>query len=346
MTILHHPIPEDRAWIGSRIKTTQEWITSLTKAEIQSIDDALRHVSEKGLKWGEFDENSFPLDAMSAKLGEIRHTLKEGRGFVLLRGLQVENYTLDDIKTIYWGIGTHLGSIVSQNAKGTLIEHITDRNPTNLGDPNLRSYVTNEAQPPHSDQTDIVSLLCVDRALEGGESVIVSSLAIYNRILAEHPEYLTPLYEGYYHDLRGEGESGDINETSDVPVPVFSNYNNQFRAWFHSKKMRNGARKRGVKLTPIQLEALEYVETLGSDPELRLDMQLERGDIQFLNNYSNLHYRNAFVDGQGHKRLMLRLWIEMQNMGDFDPAMERWVRQGIPLRSWSKTKPVQALGDM
>lgn len=346
MTMLQDPIPEDRAWIGSHLKATQEWITHLTKTDIQSIDEALRYVSEKGLNWGEFDADSFPLIAFSDKLREVGHTLKQGRGFVLLRGLPVEKYTLDEIKTIYWGLGTHLGSIVSQNAKGTLIEHITDKNPSNLGDPNLRSYVTNEAQPPHSDQTDVVSLLCVDRAYEGGESVVVSSLAIYNRILSEHPEYLVPLYEGYYHDLRGEGESGDINETSDVPVPVFSNYNNQFRAWFHSKKMRNGTRKKAVQLTPLQLEAMEYMEELGRDPDLRLDMQLERGDIQLLNNYSTLHYRNAFVDGQGHKRLMLRLWIELQEMGDFDPAMERWVRQGIPLRSWSKTKPVQALGDV
>ncbi|NYT36279.1 hypothetical protein ERD78_05295 [Allopusillimonas soli] len=346
MTILQEPIPMERAWVGSRLRKTDEWITPLTNADLAGIESALHAVSTRGLKWGEFDAASFPIGSLADKLSKISHDLRHGRGFVLLRGVPVEKYTLEEIQIIYWGLGSHLGTIVSQNAKGTLIEHITDKKPANLGDPNLRSYVTNEGQPPHSDQSDIVSLLCVDRALKGGESVVVSSLAIYNRILAEHPEYLLPLYEGYYHDLRGEGESGDINETSDVPVPVFSNYNDQFRAWFHSKKMRNGSRKKNVALSPLQIEAMKYIETLGQDPELRLDMQLEPGDIQLLNNYSALHYRHAFVDGQGHKRLMLRLWIEMADMGDFDPVMERWVRQGIPQRAWSKNKPVQALGNV
>jgi hypothetical protein len=42
-------------------------------------------------------------------------------------------------------------------------------------------------------------------------------------------------------------------------------------------------------------------------------MDLELGDIQFINNYTTLHSRTGFVDGpEPHqKRHMLRLWLKL-----------------------------------
>ena len=344
MEILRHPLPSRVAWTGAELSRSDDWITQLTPAELEELDHALRSVQKAGLKWGGFGAESFPLKTLKTRIGTVDDELKNGRGFVLLRGLQTARYDVEELKTIYWGLSVHLGTVISQNAKGTMIEHVTDIAPKNLHDPNLRSYVTAAAQPPHADLADVVGLMCVDRAKEGGQSVIVSTMAIYNRILAEHPEYLPALYEGFHHDLRGEGPTGDSDEISDVPVPVFSYRDGLLRSWFHSKKMRNGARKRGIPLTPLQEEAIAYIERQGTDSEGRLDMRLERGDIQLLNNYTAMHYRTAFVDGDGHKRLMLRIWIELRDMGEFDPAIAKWVRQGVPAQAWAENKPLAAIG--
>lgn len=344
MEILRQPLPARVAWTGAELGRTQDWITRFNAEELEELDRALRTVQRAGLAWGNFGPESFPLHVLKPRIAAIDSELKSGRGFVLLRGLQPARYDVEELKAIYWGLSVHLGNVISQNAKGTMIEHVTDIAPKNLGDPNLRSYVTAAAQPPHADLADVVGLMCVDRAKEGGESVIVSTMAIYNRILAEHPEYLPVLYAGFHHDLRGEGPTGDSEEMSDVPVPVFSYRGGQLRSWFHGKKIRNGAFKRGIPLTPLQAEAIEYIERLGTDPAVRLDMRLKRGDIQLLNNYTAMHYRTAFVDGDGHKRLMLRIWIELRNMGEFDPAITKWIRQGVPEQAWAENKPLPAIG--
>ena len=50
------------------------------------------------------------------------------------------------------------------------------------------------------------------------------------------------------------------------------------------------------RLTEKQLEALRYFNALARSDELRMDMDLEPGDIQLLSNHSCLHSRSAFTD--------------------------------------------------
>jgi hypothetical protein len=335
-----------RLWTGPELLKQGNWIWELSEAELADLDRALKRVQDAGLEWKAFGRDEFALTAFAGRIERCRHELMAGRGFVILRGLPVKRYSLDELKTIYWGIGCHLGNIITQNARGSVMEHITDLKPANTDDPNLRSYITAQGQPPHCDVSDIVGLLCVNHAKEGGRSVVVNTMAIYNRILSDHPEYLAPLAQGFYHDLRGEGRTGKDDEVSDVPVPVFSLQRERLRCWFHKKLLMGGARKRGLELTELQKNALEYVEQLGADPDLRLDMDLQPGDIQFLNNYSTMHYRTAFIDDETHKRLMLRLWINLIDDDDIDPALERWVRRGIPTQDWVSGRPIAALGNL
>ncbi len=41
-----------------------------------------------------------------------------GRGFLLLRGLPVERWSMREAATAFFGLGAHLGSARSQNGKG------------------------------------------------------------------------------------------------------------------------------------------------------------------------------------------------------------------------------------
>lgn len=336
------------AWTGEELRRDTDWIWPLRPSELAEIDGALESVKRRGLRAGEFTAEDFPLSDFTERLNAVRRELIEGRGLVLLRGLDVAAYEVEDVMAIYWGLGCHLGTVVSQNAKGVKLERIEDRGVLKPGatpDPNLRSYVTNERQYAHSDQSDVVSLLCVEKAMRGGESVVVSAHAIHNRIVETRPDLIDPLRRGFFHDLRGEVASGDLDATSDVPVPVFAETDGVFRSWFHGKKIRHGQRKRGTPLSGLEAEAVELVEKLAEDPELRLDVLLERGDIQLLNNFSMLHYRMGFEDGEGRKRLMLRLWIEMDDFGPMHPAMARWARPGVERQDWAFTKAHVALGD-
>ncbi len=50
------------------------------------------------------------------------------------------------------------------------------------------------------------------------------------------------------------------------------------------------------RLTPAHYEAMALFNELAASRELRLEMILQPGDIQLLNNHTCLHYRSAFVD--------------------------------------------------
>ena len=61
----------------------------------------------------------------------------------------------------------------------------------------------------HADDSDIVGLLCVAKALEGGESDIVSSHHVYNTLAKERPDVLKTLTEPiWYFDRKGETSQG------------------------------------------------------------------------------------------------------------------------------------------
>ena len=62
----------------------------------------------------------------------------------------------------------------------------------------------------HADPSDIVGLLCIARALEGGESDITSVHNVYNTLRAERPDVLKTLTEpNWYFDRKGEVSRGE-----------------------------------------------------------------------------------------------------------------------------------------
>lgn len=333
------------AWTGADLRAGGDTVEWLTPSEVAELDSANARLAGQGIPWGEFDQAEFPLQGLAERLARVRNVIDHGRGFVLLRGLPVERYSLDDIKRIYWGIGTHLGRIMPQNVRGTLLEHIEDLQVNNLDDPNLRGYVTTKGLDAHCDNSDCVMLLCVDRARRGGLSAIASLPAIHDRIAAERPDLIALLYEGYRYDLRGEGVTGRLDETSE-PVPVFSIHQGRVRGWFHRRLILGGAAKAGIELSPLAREALDLVADLAHDPGLVLEHELMPGDIQILNNYTVIHWRTPFEDGDGHKRLLLRMWVNALDRGAMDPVFERsWIVAGYQAREWARDRPVAALGN-
>jgi hypothetical protein len=61
------------------------------------------------------------------------------------------------------------------------------------------------------------------------------------------------------------------------------------------------------------MAACDVFDSILADPDLRLDMLLEPGDIQFANNYAVLHSRTGFEDHEdpAQRRKLLRLWLKM-----------------------------------
>ncbi len=77
--------------------------------------------------------------------------------------------------------------------------------------------------------------------------------------------------------------------------------------------IRSAQRSRHVpRLTASQLEAMATVDRLTADPRLALTMELEPGDMQFLNNRTIWHSRTAYRDHEdsARRRDLIRLWLD------------------------------------
>jgi hypothetical protein len=304
------PVTGPKAWRGDEMAKDPSWSIPLAPAEIDDLEAALATAKATGLPLEQIGREQFPLPVLGPRLAQVLDELYDGRGFVVLRGVPVERYSDEDAGLMYWGMGRYLGSPLYQNPKGDLLGHVFHDTSRKYGDPDVRGYISNVYLPYHTDGCDIVGLLSLRRGLEGGLSSIVSSVTMYNEILANHPEYLGLLYSGFYYIRREEVFTG--TGISERPVPVYGAKDGVVSCRYLRRQIDSGAERRGVPHTAFEKAALDYVDELTSREDLRLDMDFAPGDIQLCNNYTILHSRTSFIDGpEPHqKRHLLRLWLK------------------------------------
>jgi Taurine catabolism dioxygenase TauD, TfdA family len=303
------PITGPKAWRGAELASDPTWIVAWSAAELAEIDHALGVARASGRPLADVDRAHFPLAALASRLSQVLDEIYIGRGFVLLRGLPVDRYADDEVGLILWGLGRYLGAPLHQNPQGDLLGRVYDHGRT-YGDIDVRGYETNAYLPYHTDAGDMVGLLCLRRGLAGGLSSIVSSVTVHNEILAAHPEYLGLLYNGFYY-IRREAALTERG-VSERPIPVFGHAGGMVSCRYIRNQINAGAVKRGVPLTAVETAALDHLDEQTRRADLRLDMDLQPGDIQLINNYTILHSRTGFVDGElpHQKRHMLRLWLK------------------------------------
>jgi hypothetical protein len=295
------------AWVGAELAHyPEEWIYPLSPAQIAEIEANVARLRDRDL--AALSAADFALPTLAPVLDGMREEVLNGRGFVLIRGLPVEGRPIADSALAYWAIGTRFGNPRSQNAMGHLLGHVRDLGLA-TADPNVRTYQTTERQHFHTDSCDIVGLLCLKTAKSGGLSSIVSSMAIYNEMAKRRPDLLARLFQPFATDRRGEVPVG---EKPYFDIPVYNEYAGYISAIYSGTYIRSAQRFTDARrLTAEDTEALEMFDDLANDRDLRLDMELRPGDMQFLHNHTCLHDRTAFVDWPEpeRKRHLLRLWL-------------------------------------
>lgn len=301
----HKEIVAPFAWSGAELRERTDWIRPFRPAELAEIDAALQGVSRRGLDWIDVTREDFPLPSFSSELVRIARELETGRGMILLRGLPLA-YSPDELRMVYWGIGAHLGTAVSQGGRGELLGLVEDEG-KEAEITRRRGSKTSGSLPFHSDRCDIVGLLCVRKARSGGLSRIVSAAGIHNEVLRRRPDLIEAFYADWHNSRQGDEQPGEARA---YPKPIFGFRDGHFTGLFSPAYIRSAQEFPEVpRLTPAQEEALDLFGVLSD--ELALDMAFEPGDIQLLNNHLIYHARTRYDDHPepGRKRLLLRLWL-------------------------------------
>lgn len=293
-----------KGWLGAELDLgALYW--DFNRSHLAAIDELMQKLERAGLPFHEVRRHHFSHPALDADLTVLSAQIKGGPGLIIMRGFPVDRYDAEQMQAVFWGIGTHFGRGCSQSADGDYLGHVTNVAKASRG------YTTDRELNLHTDSAEIVGLLCVRDAKEGGLSLYANSLKVYEIIAREHPEYLQVLERGFRCDRRGE-EAPDAEPVTPYRVPVFSTADGVLSCRYVRGVIDKGADAIGEPLSSFEKEALACFEEVARRDQVRFEVTLRPGEASFINNYEILHARTGFVDWDepARKRLLYRLWLE------------------------------------
>lgn len=327
----HHQIPTQpilgpAAWRGDELRQRGDWQITLSPTEIAELDAALQQARQSRKPLTQLQASDFPLPQLGRRIKSWAKTLWAGCGVQVLRGIPVDRYRPDDCERLFFGLGLHLGTPGAQNRHEELLGHVRSEG-LSYQDPSVRGYRTAAALAYHCDLADVVGLFCLRTAKSGGTSRFVSSVTVWNELLARRPDYAQRLFSPLAFDTRGDGGLNFF------PVAPCRYSQGQLRTCYHADYFRTAQQHRGAaKLSPDDAALLDLYDEICATPGLYLEMDFAPGDIQLLSNHSVLHARSQYVDYDEpeRKRHLLRLWLSLPH----DYTSKEWPslgREGLRL---------------
>ena len=268
----------------------------LGAAHLDALDAAVR--ATDGRAAIDVTAQDFSAAPIVELMTAVRYDLMAGRGAVLLSGIDLSRYDLDEFKRLHFGLGTHLGIAAPQSARGDRIGMVR-KEPS----PERRGYLSDAELGPHTDFHELLSLASVVSAEEGGVSGFVSAAAVYGVMREERPELLKLLEEGHPYPT-------SLTTVTDYKVPSFSVVDGHVALFNYVIYIAQAADIMGEAVPPRLVEALRYMFKVAARPELMTHFTLQPGEIVFWHNFRVMHSRTAFKNEPDRERLLLRLWMQ------------------------------------
>ncbi len=307
--MLSATIRDERAWTAQTVESREAWTLALSDA---CVEELARYAKEVDGPTTEIRVRSEALPLSRSAMAPALGAIDSGRGFAVIDGVPPEDRAADEASRIYWLIGQILGDPFEQDIAGTLLYDVRDTG-QDVAE-GARFSVTNAESTFHTDGAfnphvpDIVGLLCLHTAKSGGESQLVSAVAVHNALLEAHPQALKILYNVFCFDRRGQFRGGEAPFTE---TPIYHWDGSELIHRYMNLYVHVGHRLSGKTLTPEQETALETMEGLVRREGLRVQFSLEPGQMLFTNNRWILHNRTAFEDypEPEKRRHYVRLWL-------------------------------------
>src|SRR4051812_2591703 len=118
--VRREPLRTAAAWKGAELRDEPSWQAPLAAAEIDELKHAVAFATATGKPLGDMTRADFPLPTLSRRIDDWRREIRHGRGFVLVRGVPVREWTTAQSELFFWCFGQHLGLPGAQNPQGDL----------------------------------------------------------------------------------------------------------------------------------------------------------------------------------------------------------------------------------
>jgi hypothetical protein len=309
-------VGKPKAWRSSdlahRTSTLFHDIGDEARAQVLA---ALPHIRVNGFGLATIEQEDMRLPALARAVPALRKQLDHDVGFVVLRGLPLDDLSFDEGQMLTWCVSNYLGKVIRQNYSALRVELLKDQRRDD-GDP-YRISQTNRFFAFHSDNgvleprpPNYIGLTCIRPAKQGGESVLVSSATLHDELLARNPEWARLLYGEFLADKpRLQTRAGA--EDKPVRYPIFERAGSEFSMRYNRVFLEQGAAKAGSALPPEAVAAFDELDRLMQQEELLFRYTLQRGEMLVANNLLTLHSRTAYLDHDepGLERQLLRSWM-------------------------------------
>jgi alpha-ketoglutarate-dependent taurine dioxygenase len=317
------------AWKAASFNSSAEYSLALTDDERAELVAAVRALPDAA-RPEHAGAAQFSMSRLSPRLQAASEDVRNGRGFVVLRGLPVDELSKDEFVSAVWGIGQHFGQALSQNTSGDLIGHVVD---ATAEDATPRMYRSNLELRPHNDITAMISLACWHKSQTGGASVIVSAVTVHDELCKHHPEVMPALYRGFHYHQVGEEAPGEPPVTRER-VPLFAVRSGRLSSRYLRSNLVAGHRALEKPLSEDEIAALNTFDAVATAPENRLAFFLERGDMIVVNNYTVMHARTSFKNfpEPERRRHLVRLWLDKPGFREVPAQYIFHEVNGVPRR--------------
>ena len=302
------------AWTADNL-TPEDGMVTIPDACIAELDTVAALLRDNPLPTIALRPEEFELPQCRALAATVRRELDEGVGFVLLDRLPVDRYGRAITTALYWLLCSMVCRPVAQKWDGKMIYDVIDtgKKPGN----GVRPDITNVEQNFHTDNSynlcppDYVALLCLQTALEGGISRILSLVAAHNEMKRRHPDLLPRLYRPYWFDRQREHAPDD---TKVVRHPLFEVTDGRWTARLSRFQVANGQRLAGEDLDEEGAAALDRLEAIMNEPAFWKEFAFRPGQVQIIDNRRCAHKRTGFRDhpAPGRQRHLVRLWLRQE----------------------------------
>jgi alpha-ketoglutarate-dependent taurine dioxygenase len=225
----------------------------------------------------------------------------------------MEEMTREESISLYWILSNLLARPVAQKLNGQMFYDVRDTGAKLKPGSGIRPTVTNLDLRFHNDNSyndtppEFVCLLCLHPAMQGGVSQVVSVHSVHNALLENHADILARLYRPFWYDRHAEHEPG---EPTTFAAPIFE-YGETLKARLALSEIYAGYKLRDERLDNETEAALGAIKAVFDRPELRVELDFQPGQIQYVNNRATGHARTEFVDHPEpeRRRHLVRLWL-------------------------------------
>jgi alpha-ketoglutarate-dependent taurine dioxygenase len=299
-----------RAWVRETLSPA-DWLVPFPASAWEELEAAVHRLRREPLPTLLLSPTQFDLPECREVMAAVGRQLRDGIGLAVLDRVPVERFSVDENKAIAWLLGSMLGRLVAQKWDGAMLYDVRDTGQAlTYG---VRRSVTNLDLQFHTDAPwltappELVGLLCLHRAVEGGVSRFVSLVTAHEALERTHPALLKRLYEPVPWDRQAEHAPDD---TKVAWQPVFEGTESNLRGRYNHSLVENAEDLEGKRIDQEGRDALDAMSAIMNSPAHWVEFTIERGQLQYLNNRLFAHSRTPFRDADDpeRKRHLIRLW--------------------------------------